>query len=79
MPVRKAKSKSKAMKGAGFLSALSKANNWLRGNRAISKIANAVASTGVPGVSQLAGKIGSTAGSYGYGRKGKGRKTVIKV
>lgn len=61
---------------------LSKANNFLRGTKLISRTANALGSAGVPYASQ----IGSTAGVLGYGvqrrRRGRGRvggRNVILV
>jgi len=53
-------------KGAGLGSFLSKANDWLRKSKLISKVGSTLDSAGVP----WAGKVGNVAGKLGYGRKG---------
>lgn len=58
MPTRK-------QKGDGFADFARKANEWLRKTKAISKVANTLATVGVP----YAGNIGQVAGKLGYGKR----------
>lgn len=55
----------KRMRGKGFISFLKKANNWLRSNKIVSKVAGALSSVGIP----YADKVNSVATSLGYGRR----------
>ncbi len=61
-------------RGAGFFSsignALSKAHDWVKNNKIISTVGNALGSVGVP----YAGAIGKAAGTIGYGARK--RRTV---
>jgi hypothetical protein len=57
--------KRRVKRGAGFWDALKSANNWLRSNKAISNVAGALASVGVPYASQ----VQSVASKLGYGRR----------
>jgi len=55
------------MHGRGLGSFLGKANNFLRDNKIISRVANTLAESGIaPGLSGTVGKIAST---LGYGRR----------
>lgn len=59
--------RKRRMHGRGFGNFLSKANNFLRDNKIISRVANTLAESGVaPGLSSTIGKI---AGTLGYGRR----------
>jgi len=73
MPRRKsytvARRRTHRRRGGSFWGFLKKANSWLRRSGAISKVANALGSAGVP----FASKIGSVAGTLGYGRRRRGR------
>lgn len=57
------------MKGRGFMDFIGKANNFLKSSKLVSSIGNALGSAGVP----FASKIGSIAGTLGYGRRRRGR------
>ena len=60
-------------RGAGFFSnignALSKAHDWVKSNKIISTVGNALGAVGVP----YAGAIGKAAGTLGYGMKRRKR------
>jgi hypothetical protein len=71
MPVKRKRNQ----KGAGFMDALKSANNWLKKTKVISKVAGTLNSVGVP----YANTIGGVAKKLGYGKRGKGKKSVIKV
>ena len=75
MPVRRLVSRRsrlrggrRRMRGAGFMDFVKKANSFLRDNKVISTIGNALGSIGVPMASNIAG----VAGKLGYGRKRRG-------
>jgi hypothetical protein len=51
--------------GTGIKDILSKINNFLRSTKIISSVGNALGTVGVP----YASKIGSVAGTLGYGRR----------
>ena len=50
--------------GAGFLDALRNAHNWIKSNKIISTVGNALAP-----ILPVAGTIGKVASAAGYGRK----------
>lgn len=52
-------------RGAGFFDALKSAHDWIKSNKVISTVGNALGSVGVP----YAAQIGSTAAKLGYGRR----------
>ena len=54
-------------RGSGLWDALKSAHNWIKSNKIISTVGNALGKVGVP----YAGAIGTAAGTLGYGR---GRK-----
>jgi hypothetical protein len=57
------------MRGKGaFLNFFKKVGKWFKDNKVISKVGNALGSVGVP----YASKIGSVAGTLGYGRRRRG-------
>ena len=56
-------------RGGGFMDALKSAHNWIKSNKIISKVGNALGKIGAP----YAGAIGTAAGTLGYGRR---RRTV---
>jgi hypothetical protein len=76
--------KKKAMQGKGIFKdiwkGIKKGNDWLRKTKAISNVANSLVNIPIPGISNVAKKVGETAASYGYGKKkGRGKGRVIKV
>ena len=52
-------------RGGGFMDALRSAHSWLKNNKIISTVGNALGKIGVP----YAGAIGTAAGTLGYGRR----------
>jgi len=63
-------------RGAGFMDMLKSAHNWIKSNKVISTVGNALGAVGVP----YAGAIGRTASSLGYGRKRRvGRPRVRRA
>jgi hypothetical protein len=65
----------KSMRGAGFMDFLSKANSFLKNNKIISSVGEALGKMGVP----LAGSIGSAAGALGYGRRKSMRGKALRL
>ena len=62
-------------RGAGFMDALRSAHNWIKSNKIISTVGNALG-----GVIPIAGTIGRTAATMGYGRKRRvGRPRVRRA
>ena len=53
--------------GRGLWDLIKKGHNWLRSNKIISTVGNAL--SGVPGIGSIAGTIGRTAATLGYGRR----------
>jgi len=59
----------RTMHGSGFMDSVRKANDFLKSTQAVSKVAGALGGI-VPGrAGQIIGKIGTTAGNLGYGRR----------
>lgn len=59
------------MRGGGFMDWIRKAHNWIRSNKVISRVGNALGAVGVP----YAGLVGKAAGVVGYGKyRGRPRK-----
>ena len=62
--------------GAGFFDAIRSAHNWIKNNKIISTVGNALGSVGVP----YAGAIGKTAATLGYGRRRRRvRRPVMRL
>ena len=63
-------------RGGGFMDALKSAHNWIKSNKIISTVGNALGKIGVP----YAGAIGTAAGTLGYGRRRRvvRRKRVVR-
>ena len=57
--------RKRRMRGRGMWDWVSKASDWLKNNKLISTVGNALGGIGIPYASQ----IGSVAGSLGYGRR----------
>ena len=75
MPVKRGRPRKRRMvrrrkRGAGLLDALKSANRWLRSNKAISNVAGALSSVGVP----YADKVAQVASKLGYGRRRRVRR-----
>ena len=67
---------SRRKRGGGFMDALKSAHNWIKSNKIISTVSNALGKIGVP----YAGAIGTAAGTLGYGRRRRvvRRKRVVR-
>jgi hypothetical protein len=63
------------MRGAGFMDFLSKAHSFIKDNKLVSTIGNALGSMGVP----YAGKIGSVGAALGYGRRRRRRGRGLRL
>ena len=62
--------RQRPMRGHGFMNLLKKGHDFLKKSQIISKTANALHESGIGGKhNALIGKIGSFAGSHGYGRR----------
>ena len=62
-------------RGGGFMDALKSAHNWIKSNKIISTVGNALGKIGVP----YAGAIGTAAGTLGYGRRRRmTRRRVVR-
>ncbi len=61
-------------RGGGFLDAIKSAHNWIKSNKIISTVGNALGKIGVP----YAGAIGTAAGTLGYGRRRTHRRRVVR-
>jgi len=55
------------MHGRGIMDFLGKANQFLRKNQVVSRVANTLANAGI--APEITGKVGSVASSLGYGRR----------
>ncbi len=65
------RSRRHRMHGGGLWDWIKKAHNWIRSNKVISRVGNALGAVGVP----YAGLVGKAAGVVGYGRyRGRPRK-----
>lgn len=62
--------------GSGIKEVLSGVNNFLKKNKVISRVANAVGTVLPPGYSSVANGIGAAAGALGYGRGGRHQSGV---
>ena len=67
---RKRRMRGGKLSVSGVVSALKKANNYLKANKLISRGANTLGSLGVP----YASRIGSVASSLGYGQRRRRRR-----
>ena len=64
--------KRRVYRGAGFWDALKSAHNFIKSNKVISTVGNALGSVGVP----YAGTIGNAAAALGYGIRRRRKRTV---
>lgn len=86
MKMLKGRSQKRVMRGEGFFgdvwNGIKKAGNWIKDQKIISNVGNALGSVGVP----YAGAVGKVAGAVGLGKRRKRmaggakrpRRTVVK-